>query len=78
MANELRKVGALVEEGPEWLRILPPEQVRPATIDTYDDHRMAMCFSLVTLGGVAMRINDPNCVRKTYPDYFTEFRSLIA
>jgi 3-phosphoshikimate 1-carboxyvinyltransferase len=78
MAKELRKVGAAVEEGADWLRIVPPVQVRAATISTYDDHRMAMCFSLVTLGGVTMRINDPNCVRKTYPDYFTEFRSLAA
>jgi 3-phosphoshikimate 1-carboxyvinyltransferase len=78
MANELRKVGATVEEGPDWLRITPPAQVRAATIDTYDDHRMAMCFSLVTLGGVTMRIDDPNCVRKTYPNYFAEFRSLAA
>jgi 3-phosphoshikimate 1-carboxyvinyltransferase len=78
MANEMRKVGATVEEGPDWLRIAPPAQVRAATIDTYDDHRIAMCFSLVTLGGVAMRINDPNCVRKTYPDYFAEFKSLAA
>jgi len=78
MANELRKVGAAVDEGPDWLRIVPPAQVRAATIDTYDDHRMAMCFSLVTLGGVPMRINDPNCVRKTYPDYFADFRSIAA
>jgi 3-phosphoshikimate 1-carboxyvinyltransferase len=78
MANELRKVGATVDEGPDWLRIAPPAQVRAATIDTYDDHRMAMCFSLVTLGGVTMRINDPNCVRKTYPDYFAEFKSIVA
>ena len=76
MATELRKVGATVDEGPDWLRISPPASVRSATIDTYDDHRMAMCFSLVTLGGVPMRINDPNCVRKTYPDYFAEFRSI--
>jgi 3-phosphoshikimate 1-carboxyvinyltransferase len=78
MASELRKVGAVVDEGPDWLRIAPPAQVRGATIDTYDDHRMAMCFSLVTLGGVPMRINDPNCVRKTYPDYFADFRSIVA
>ena len=78
MANELRKVGATVDEGPDWLRIAPPAQVRAATIDTYDDHRMAMCFSLVTLGGVTMRINDPNCVRKTYPNYFAEFKSIAG
>ena len=78
MAVELRKVGAAVDEGPDWLRITPPAALRSATIDTYDDHRMAMCFSLVTLGGLALRINDPDCVRKTYPDYFAEFGRLVA
>jgi 3-phosphoshikimate 1-carboxyvinyltransferase len=73
MATELRKVGAQVDEGPDWLRIGPPAQLRGAAIDTYDDHRMAMCFSLVSLGGVPVRINDPDCVRKTYPNYFDEF-----
>jgi len=76
MAAELRKVGATVEEGADRLRIVPPAQLRPATIDTYDDHRMAMCFSLVALGGVAVRINDPQCVSKTFPDYFREFQRL--
>jgi len=51
--------------------VTPPAQLKPATIDTYDDHRMAMCFSLAALGGVAVRINDPGCVAKTYPEYFT-------
>jgi 3-phosphoshikimate 1-carboxyvinyltransferase len=77
MAAELRKVGATVEEGADRLRIVPPAKLRPATIDTYDDHRMAMCFSLVALGGVAVRINDPECVRKTFPDYFREFERLV-
>jgi len=76
MAAELRKVGATVEEGADRLRIVPPAKLRPATIDTYDDHRMAMCFSLVALGGVAVRINDPQCVSKTFPDYFREFQRL--
>ncbi|MCE9639454.1 MAG: 3-phosphoshikimate 1-carboxyvinyltransferase [Betaproteobacteria bacterium] len=71
MATELRKVGAQVEEGADWLKIAPPAALTPATIDTYDDHRMAMCFSLVALGGVAVRINDPGCVAKTFPDYFS-------
>jgi 3-phosphoshikimate 1-carboxyvinyltransferase len=44
--------------------------LRPAAIDTYDDHRMAMCFSLAALGGVTVRINDPQCVNKTFPEYF--------
>jgi 3-phosphoshikimate 1-carboxyvinyltransferase len=52
------------------LKITPPAALLPATIDTYDDHRMAMCFSLVALGGVKVRINDPGCVAKTFPDYF--------
>jgi len=78
MARELSKLGAAVEQGPDWLRISPPQALRPATIDTYDDHRMAMCFSLATLGGVAMRINDPDCVRKTFPGYFAEFARLAS
>ena len=70
MATELRKLGATVEEGKDSLRIAQPARLRPATIDTYDDHRMAMCFSLAALGGVAVRINDPGCVAKTFPEYF--------
>ncbi|MEO8600747.1 MAG: 3-phosphoshikimate 1-carboxyvinyltransferase, partial [bacterium] len=81
MATELRKVGALVEEGADYLRVTPPTQIHAATIDTYDDHRMAMCFSLATLGGAArngaaMRINDPKCVAKTFPDYFEAFAGI--
>ncbi len=76
MATELRKVGAEVEEGDDFLRIVPPATLQPATIDTYDDHRMAMCFSLVALGGVPMRINDPACVGKTFPEYFQAFASV--
>jgi 3-phosphoshikimate 1-carboxyvinyltransferase len=81
MATELRKVGATVEEGPDYLRVTPPPQLQPATIDTYDDHRMAMCFSLASLDGKArrgnaMRINDPKCVAKTFPDYFETFASI--
>lgn len=70
MAKELAKLGAGVEEGADYLKITPPRQWRSAAIDTYDDHRMAMCFSLAALGGVAVRINDPSCVAKTFPDYF--------
>src|SRR5690349_640709 len=66
MATELRKVGAKVQEGEDFLVVTPPETLTPnAAIDTYDDHRMAMCFSLVSLGGVPVRINDPKCVGKT-------------
>jgi 3-phosphoshikimate 1-carboxyvinyltransferase len=78
MATELRKVGAAVEEGADWLRISPPARLQAATIDTYDDHRMAMCFSLVALGGVPVRINDPACVNKTFPGYFGELARLAA
>ena len=81
MATELRKIGAIVEEGADYLRVTPPEELSPATIDTYDDHRMAMCFSLASLDGKArrgnaMRINDPKCVAKTFPDYFETFASI--
>ena len=74
--SELSKLGAEVEAGADWLSIVPPARFLPATIDTYDDHRIAMCFSLAALGGVAVRINDPRCVRKTFPGYFEEFRRL--
>ena len=76
MATELRKVGATVEEGADYLRVTPPAQLQAATIDTYDDHRMAMCFSLVALGGVGIRINDPQCVNKTFPGYFDAFAQI--
>ncbi|NPT60889.1 3-phosphoshikimate 1-carboxyvinyltransferase [Paraburkholderia elongata] len=77
MATELRKVGAKVQEGEDFLVVTPPEKLTPnASIDTYDDHRMAMCFSLVSLGGVPIRINDPKCVGKTFPDYFERFTAL--
>jgi 3-phosphoshikimate 1-carboxyvinyltransferase len=79
MATELRKVGAFVEEGADYIRVTPPTQLPPnAVIDTYDDHRMAMCFSLVSLGNVPIVINDPNCVAKTFPNYFAEFKKLVA
>ncbi|AKH38373.1 MULTISPECIES: 3-phosphoshikimate 1-carboxyvinyltransferase [Nitrosomonas] len=78
MAKELRKVGALVEEGKDFIRITPPATALTphAIIDTYDDHRMAMCFSLVSLG-VPLRINDPGCVAKTFPDYFEKFAMIV-
>jgi 3-phosphoshikimate 1-carboxyvinyltransferase len=77
MATELRKVGATVEEGADFIRITPPAQLTPnAVIDTYDDHRMAMCLSLATLGGVPLRINDPACVNKTFPEYFKVFAEI--
>jgi len=77
MATELRKVGAEVIEGQDYITITPPTVLTPnAAIDTYDDHRMAMCFSLVALGGVPVRINDPKCVGKTFPEYFKVFAGL--
>jgi len=78
MATELRKLGAGLEEGEDFLKVLPGV-IRPgATIDTYDDHRMAMCFSLAALGGVAVTINDPDCVGKTFPDYFERLASIAS
>jgi 3-phosphoshikimate 1-carboxyvinyltransferase len=77
MATELRKLGASVEEGADWLRVHPQAVLREATIDTYDDHRMAMCFSLAAVGGVRIHIRDPKCVAKTFPDYFVSLASLV-
>ena len=71
MATELRKLGAQVEEGADWIRVHPPAAFRRARIRTYDDHRMAMCFALTALNAkVPVRIDDPACVAKTFPDYF--------
>jgi 3-phosphoshikimate 1-carboxyvinyltransferase len=76
MAAELRKLGADVRESMDSITVTPPEKLEPATIETYNDHRMAMCFSLVSLGGVPVKILDPACVNKTYPDYFEDFEKL--
>ncbi|MGZ5082045.1 MAG: 3-phosphoshikimate 1-carboxyvinyltransferase [Usitatibacter sp.] len=86
MATELRKFGAVVEEGADFVRIVPPpgflaasaRPPAPVSVDTYDDHRMAMCFSLASFGPVPVRINDPDCVSKTFPGYFTEFARLVS
>ncbi len=80
MATELRKLGATVEAGSDFLRVAPPASgaLTPGVaIDTYDDHRMAMCFSLAALAGVPLTINDPDCVAKTYPGYFADFASIV-
>ncbi|MGN0922454.1 MAG: 3-phosphoshikimate 1-carboxyvinyltransferase [Cellvibrio sp.] len=78
MATELRKLGAIVEEGEDWLRVTPVESLIPnAEIETYDDHRMAMCFSLATFGGVPVRILDPKCTAKTFPTYFDVFQRVV-
>ena len=79
MASELRKLGAFAEEGADYLRVTPPHDSRlvpHASIDTYDDHRIAMSFSLAALGGVPVRINEPECVRKTFPEYFQVLQSI--
>ncbi|MCX7260392.1 MAG: bifunctional 3-phosphoshikimate 1-carboxyvinyltransferase/cytidylate kinase [Burkholderiales bacterium] len=74
MATECRKLGAQVEEGADWLKVypLPKNQWQPASIHTYDDHRVAMCFSLAAFNAaqIPVRIEDPKCVAKTFPDYF--------
>ncbi|ODP98702.1 3-phosphoshikimate 1-carboxyvinyltransferase [Salinivibrio kushneri] len=76
MATELKKVGAVVEEGEDYLYVEPPTQLQHAAIDTYDDHRMAMCFSLVALSDTPVTINDPGCTSKTFPDYFEKLAAI--
>lgn len=79
MAAELRKLGARVVEEADALHITPPSKLAAGVrIDTYDDHRMAMCFSLVSLLGVPVYINDPQCVNKTFPDYFDRLAAMVA
>jgi 3-phosphoshikimate 1-carboxyvinyltransferase len=78
MATELRKVGAKVEEGADFIRVTPPAKlISGAVIDTYDDHRMAMCFSLISLGGVSCASTNPNVSAKTFPTYFDVFNALV-
>ncbi|MGF1772210.1 3-phosphoshikimate 1-carboxyvinyltransferase [Vibrio maritimus] len=76
MATELRKVGAKVEEGEDYIIVEPTSDLKHAAIDTYDDHRMAMCFSLVALSDTPVTINDPKCTSKTFPDYFDKLAGL--
>ncbi|WP_394190739.1 3-phosphoshikimate 1-carboxyvinyltransferase [Pseudoalteromonas atlantica] len=76
MATELRKVGADVVEGEDYIEITPPEQFNDVAIDTYDDHRIAMCFSMVAVGGKAITINDPKCTYKTFPTFFKVLESV--
>jgi len=82
MANELRKLGATVEEGPDFIRVEPLAAGgwKPASIHTYDDHRVAMCFSLATFNPdrVPVRIEDPKCVAKTFPDYFETLFEVVS
>jgi 3-phosphoshikimate 1-carboxyvinyltransferase len=79
MQTELTKIGARVESGEDWLKVWPiaDEAWRSADIHTYDDHRMAMCFSLATFGPVAIRVLDPGCVAKTFPHYFDVYTQLV-
>ncbi len=79
MATELRKLGAGVDEGADYIRVEPPARwISPAAgIDTYDDHRMAMCFSLAAFGPLPVRINDPGCVAKTFPEYFEVLAGVV-
>ncbi|MFM2275330.1 MAG: hypothetical protein RL211_1202 [Pseudomonadota bacterium] len=82
MATELRKFGAEVEEGADYIRVTPPasaHQWRAASVHTYDDHRVAMCFSLAAFSPARLpvRILDPKCVAKTFPDYFEVLLSVV-
>lgn len=78
LSNELRKLGATVDEQPDGLILFPPEQIQPARIATYNDHRMAMAFALVGLRAEGVTILDPNCVAKTYPDFWSDLDRLSA
>src|SRR5690554_6947036 len=84
MATELRKVDAHVEEGDDWISITPPSALEPAQairhaeIDTYNDHRMAMCFALVAFASVGVTIRDPRCCEKTYPNFFEDFNRFTS
>lgn len=76
MATELKKLGAIVDEGHDYIKVIPPEKLNTAAIDTYNDHRIAMCFSLVALSDIAITINDPGCTSKTFPTYFQCFSEI--
>ncbi|NMP31398.1 3-phosphoshikimate 1-carboxyvinyltransferase [Thalassotalea sp. M1531] len=78
MATELRKVGATVEEGEDYISVTPPATLKHAEIDTYNDHRVAMCFSLVALSNTPVTINDPRCTAKTFPDYFEKLSQVSS
>ena len=85
MATELKKFGARIQEGADFLRVFPPVDMNrrgstmaPVAIDTYEDHRMAMCFSLAAFGPRPVKINDPGCVAKTFPEYFDAFGKLVS
>ncbi|CAL4322264.1 3-phosphoshikimate 1-carboxyvinyltransferase [Buchnera aphidicola] len=76
MANELKKIGAIIQEGKDFLSISPPKSFCYSNINTYNDHRMAMCFSLISLSNIGVNILNPKCVEKTFPSYFQKFLSI--
>ena len=78
MYNELRKVGAVVSIGDDFIMIEPPKKFLPAVINTYNDHRMAMCFSLMAFSGQVITITGSECVNKTYPSFFNDWRALSS
>ena len=77
MATELRKLGAEVEEGADWIAVTGPARWREAAVDTYDDHRMAMCCALAAVGGQPVQVRDPGCVAKTFPEFFASLAGLV-
>ncbi|MCW8092405.1 3-phosphoshikimate 1-carboxyvinyltransferase [Alteromonas sp. ASW11-130] len=76
MATELKKIGAQVEEGRDYIKVWPLADFAHVPIDTYNDHRIAMCFSLLSLSEQSVTINDPGCTKKTFPDYFTRLATI--
>lgn len=76
MASELKKLGAEVVEGEDFIEVTPVSNLQESAIDTYNDHRIAMCFSLIALSDTPVTINDPGCTAKTFPDYFERFASI--
>ncbi|MCW5197711.1 3-phosphoshikimate 1-carboxyvinyltransferase [Buchnera aphidicola] len=76
MSHELKKVGAIITEGNDYLTIIPPKKIPKVEISTYNDHRIAMCFSLLSLSGTPVIILNPKCINKTFPDYFLKFYSI--
>jgi 3-phosphoshikimate 1-carboxyvinyltransferase len=76
MAAEIGKLGATVQSGPDWIAVTAPPRLQEAWIDTYDDHRMAMCLALAAARGVRVHIRDPQCVSKTFPNFFDELERL--
>lgn len=77
-ATELGRLGVQVEEGPDWIRIHPVSRITPAMIETYDDHRVAMAFSIIGLIHPGVTIHDPGCVAKSFPSYWEEFERFCA